>query len=218
MKIYLFLILFLFGSLAADCNGRIDIGPVFLRIDNLENEKTVRTLYLGGLRADATIMIYSGLCVKPSYLYATGKSDLQGGSVGLGYCLPLPCKIVITPSFGLTETRFKGYTDIPEYGLTHLKERFISRGYYIGCDVSWTFIDHWRLYAIGQYGWSRVHTKVGPFKFHNNAEGPNFALALERDLSEQFSATLSAGYNSSLDDDKFGIRGAGLKLGFCYWW
>lgn len=216
MKKTLFVLLCLTSSLFA--KGRIDIGPAYVNVDMLESGKTVRTLDLFALKGDATLMIYEGLCLKPSFLFADGKANLNSASIGIGYCIPLTECLTITPSVGVTETRFKSRIDLPHFGMFHLREKFTSRGQYVCLDASWTFLEGWRLYAVTQYSWSHVHTKVGPFSHKNKTEGPSYALALEHDINESFSISLSAGYNASLSKEKHGLRGKGIKLGLVYWY
>lgn len=216
MKKILLALLCLTSSLFA--KGRIDIGPAFVNVDMLESGKTVRSLDLFALRGDATVMIYEGLCLKPSFLIADGKANLNSASLGVGYCIPICESVTITPSYGLTETRFKSRIDLPNFGMFHLREKFTSRGQYVGLDVSWTFLEGWRIYGAVQYAWSHVHTKIGPFSNKSKTEGPSYALSLERDLNEEFSISLSAGYNASLSKEKHGLRGKGIKLGLVYWY
>lgn len=218
---FLLAALLITGFLSADCNGRIDIGPAYLNIDMLESGKTVRTLNLAAVKGEGTIMLFRGgcLCVKPSLLLATGKADLNSGSLGLGLYMPLPFKITLTPSIGYTETHFRSKLDLPQYNLFKQKERFTSRGLYVGLDASWTVIESWRIYAQAQWCQSRVHWKIGNFpRTKSNCAGPNYAIALEHDLNEEFSISLAAGYNSSLSKEKHGLRGKGIKLGLAYWW
>jgi hypothetical protein len=206
-----------------ECKGRIDAGPAYASIDMLESGHTKRTLNLPAVKIDASLMIYKGLCLKPSFLIAWGKASLNGSGVGVGFCIPLEDyigqKITITPSIGVNETRFKSRINFPDFDLFHLRERFVSRGYYFAVDGSWTFSEKWRVYAFFQYSWSRVHTQVRPlFRTKNSCKGPNYALSLERDLSEHFSVCLAAGYNISLSKEKHGLRGKGVKLGLVYWY
>lgn len=202
-----------------ECKGRIDVGPAYASIDMLESGHTTRTLNLPAVKIDASFMLYRGLSLKPSFLIAWGKANLNSSGIGVGFCIPLRDKISISPSFGVNETRFKSRIDFPDFNLFKLRERFVSRGYYLALDGSWTFCEVWRVYALFQYGWSRVHTKVRPlYRVKNNCQGPNYALTLERDFSQNFSINLAAGYNTSLSKEKHGLRGKGVKLGFVYWY
>jgi hypothetical protein len=216
----LFILLFLLShSVYAGCNGRVDIGPAYASIDMLESGKTTRTLNLRAVKGDATLIVWDGLCLKPSFLLADGKATLKSGSIGIGYVIPICDNFCITPSYGVTETRFQSHIDFANYGLFHLKEKFVSRGQYISLDASWTFADHWRLYGMAQFCWSHVRTKIGSFPTaKNKTEGPNYALAIERDINKQFSISLAAGYNLSLSKEKHGLRGKGIKLGLAYWY
>ena len=211
MYYFLFPLLLLSSYLSAGCDARVDIGPAFASIDMLESGKTVRTYNLGAIKGDAAV-VYQGFAIKPSFLYADGKANLTSGSVGLGFCIPVIEDVYVTPSYGFTETRFKSKI-----------EKFTSHGQYVALDVSWSFIKGWRVYGMAQWCWSRVHTTLY-FPFGTNillkshCKGPNYAIALEHDISDQFSVSLAAGYNTSLSKEKHGLRGKGVKLGLVYWW
>lgn len=206
-KLFFLGLLCLTAGLTAEYKGRLDVGPAYASIDMLTSGKTERTYNLPAVKADATITIYEAFCIKPSYLYANGDANLNSGSIGLGFCIPIICDLYMTPSYGWTETRFKSKI-----------EKFVSRGQYIALDASWTFLEKWRLYGMAQWCWSKVRTKLGPFTFKNHCKGPNYAVCLERDLNEHFSVSLAAGYNTSLSKEKHGLRGKGVKLGLAYWW
>lgn len=206
-----------------ECKGRIDAGPAYANIDMLESGHTRRTLNLPAVKIDASLMVYKGFSLKPSFLIAWGKAHLNGSGIGIGHCFPLEDyigqKITITPSIGVNETRFKSRINFPDFGLFHLRERFVSRGWYLAVDASWTFCEKWRIYTFFQYAWSRVHTKIRPIiKSKDNCKGPNYAISLERDINQNFSVCLSAGYNISLSKEKHGLRGKGIKLGLVYWY
>lgn len=217
---YFFLICLLITRfLSAECWGRVDVGPAYVKVDMLESGKTVRSLDLAAIKGEGSALLFCGLCLKPSLLLASGKgTTLNSGSLGLGVCIPLPLKISVTPCVGLTETQFRSRIDLPQYGLFKQKEKFRSQGQYIGCEVAWTFVKGWRLYGLAQMCWSRVHWRVGEFLHtKQHCKGPNYAVALEHDLCDYLSVSLGAGYNSSLSKEKHGLRGKGVKLGLALW-
>lgn len=222
MKYTLCLLLFacfLFQDSSLFAKGRIDLGPAYARVDMLESGKTKRTLNLYAFKGDATLLLYEGLCLKPSILIADGKANLNAYSVGIGYCIPVTPTIVITPSIGYSETYFKSRINFKDFNLFHLRERFNSWGGYICLDASWTFYEKWRVYGLAQYTWSYVKTIIRPlFKTRDHTQGPNYSLVLERDINEQFSVSLGVGYNISLSKEKHGLRGSGAKLGLVYWY
>lgn len=200
------------------CKGRIDIGPAYVNVDMLESGKTKRSIDLRALRCDANFLLFGGLSLKPSGMISDGKANLTTASLGLGFCFPLSPTFTLTPSGGITETHFKSRVNFRPYALFHLRERFYSYGGYGALDASWTFFEKWRLYGTFQYTWSLVKTTVRPlFKTKNRCQGPSYALAIERDLNDYLSLTLSGGYNLSLSKEKHGLRGKGVKLGLAYW-
>ena len=211
MYYFLFPLLLLTSYLSGACDARFDVGPAFASIDMLESGKTIRTYNLGGVKGDAAV-VYQGFAVKPSFLYADGDANLTSGSIGLGFCIPVLEDVYVTPTYGFTETRFKSKI-----------EKFTSHGQYVAMDISWTFIKGWRVYGMAQWCWSRVNTTLytpfGPFKLpKSHCKGPNYGIALEHDITDQFSVSIAGGYNSSLSKEKHGLRGKGAKLGLVYWW
>lgn len=217
---FIFLCLFsLFHfSLQAKIQGRADAGPAFIHIDVLESGHTVRKRELYGIKGDTTVVFSNGVAIKPSFLGGTGDANLINGSFGLGFCIPFCEKWTITPLVGVSCTYFESNLSLPHFPHLHLKEKIKSYGPYLGLDLCWTFLDHWRLYVCYQYMWSRVHTIVKPLlDKRNNTQGPNYALAVERDITDRWSINLGAAYNISLSKEKHGIRGYGIKLGATYW-
>lgn len=210
--------LFFFQAAFADCRGRVDIGPAYVNVDMLQSGKTKRSIDLRALRCDATFFPFGGLAIKPSGMISDGKANLSTAALGVGFCFPLTSTLTATPSVGISETRFKSRINFREYGFLHLRERFYSYGGYGCLDISWTFVEKWRLYGTFQYTWSQVKTTVRPlFKTRTHCKGPSYAVSLERDLNDHFSVTLSGGYNLSLSKEKHGLRGKGVKLGLAYW-
>lgn len=218
---FILFLLFLANCFADDdcpCKGRVDIGPAFASIDMLESGHTVRTLELWGVRADATILIYKGFCIKPAVLIADGKANLNVYSIGAGFCFPITETITLTPSGGYSETHYKSRISFPAFGLTHLREKFKSQGGYLAIDGCWTFIPGFRAYAGFQWAWSTVHTTVRPlFKSKQHCQGPSYTGCIEYDLLENLSINFAGAYNLSLSKEKHGLRGKGCKLGLVYW-
>lgn len=199
------------------CRGKLDIGPAFVHVDILESEKTVKSIDMPAIRGEGHWLIYQGLALKPTLIYASNQSELFGGQLGLGYCIPWN-KFLFTPSAGWGYTNFNTRTDVPPYGLTNQKERFRSNSPYIAFDVSYTFIENWRIAFTAQYMWSRTKTKIAQVgTFHSRPEGPNYAAQLEYDVTHEWSVNVGAAYNISLDRERFGIRGYGIKIGIARW-
>lgn len=218
ISFFLPLLLCIASTAQGECKGRIDLGPAFASVDMLESGKTKRTLNLWGIKGDATLQIWQGLCIKPSFLCVDGKANLNSGSIGIGFCIPLSSTLSITPAIGFTETQFKSRIDFPHWGLFHLREKFLSRGIYASIDGCWSFAEKWRLYALFQYSGSYVRTTIRPLAITKaHVKGPNYAAAIERDLASNLSLCLALGYNLSLSKEKHGLRGKGIKLGLVYW-
>jgi len=54
------------------CKGRVDVGPVYLHLNAIENGKTADSFDMVGVRSDSTLLFFegSGLCFKPTITYA----------------------------------------------------------------------------------------------------------------------------------------------------
>lgn len=207
------------GSMHAECKWRVDVGPAYANIDMLESGHTTRKLDLYAFKGDLSYRFYEGFCIKPSLLIANGKANLNSGSLGFGFCIPLSARLTLTPCVGFSITHFKSRINLPDFGLFDLREKFLSKGVYGSLDLTWTFADNWRLYAIYQYTWSYAKTTIRPLaKSKDHTEGPAYSLAIERDLNQNFSINLGATYNLSLSKEKHGLRGKGVKLGLVYWY
>ena len=216
----LMLPIFVYGD---HCGGKVDIGPVFVHLDVLESGKTIKTLDMGGVKLNGTIMIKEGygFCVKPDVLYATGNGELFAGALGLGHIFPLNSDFCITPVVGLNLSNLSTSVDLPNPYLqqkVNVKERFRSLAPYVALEANYNFCKGYRICGSFQYSWSRTHTwlkKIGTFKSHS--KGASYAMMLEKDFSESWSMHLGAAYNSSLSHERHGLRGYGFKLGTAYW-
>lgn len=199
------------------CCGKLEIAPAYLHIDVLEHEKTVRAIDMPAVRAEGNYLVYQGLALKPTILYGSNDSDLFAAQLGLGYCIPWN-KFLFTPSAGWGYTSLNTRTSLPMFQLFHLKENFQSSSPYLAFDATYNFTKSWRACASVQYSWSRTHTKIkGLGKFNSRSEGPNYSALIEYDLTPDWSINLGAAYNISLDREKFGVRGYGVKLGIAHW-
>jgi hypothetical protein len=213
-------ILSLFASkyLFSDCRGKVDVAPAFVHLDILNFGKTVKTMDLPAIKADANYLIYKGLCIKPGVLYGSNRGRLFTGGLGLGFALPYK-RWCFTPSIGANYTAVK--TQIPiDFGGIKFKacEKFHSWSPYISLEVFYRIMKNWRAGFQVQYAWSRSHTTIkGLGSDKSNAKGPSYALVIERDFCEHWSLNLGAAYNISLTREKHGLRGYGMKLGLARW-
>ena len=229
MKFYLALFLSFFTSiqsLYARCGGKVDLGPAYIHLDVLQSNKTIKTMDLLGVKADATLLPFEGKGwgIKPGLLYGSGdgkKGEIFSGGIGFCHCTPITDSITLTPSIGVTWGYVKTHVRIPPvemFGRQHFVEKFHSISPYIGLDATYTFCKGLRICGMIQYAWSRTHTTiVGLLKDKSNAQGPNYAVMLEYDLNAQWSLQIAGAYNISLSREKHGIRGAGGKIGIAYW-
>lgn len=216
----LFLILCSLSKLTAarECCGKIDVAPVYLRVNMIEGHKTVEKMNMGGGRIDASINVWKGILIKPSFLYASGDGKLDAETLGVGVCWKVNDRLTLTPNIGYAHSRLSTHVHPKELPGFSLKTKFHSNGGFIGLDLYFTVIKDWRLIAVAQYAWAATQTKIKHLEtFNGHSSGGNYALGIEYDLNSCWSVNLVGAYNSSLSHEKDGTRVYGAKLGITRW-
>jgi Outer membrane protein beta-barrel domain len=207
-----------FCSLYGAIRGKVDLGPILMDIDILESGKTIETLHMKGVKGDATLFVYEGLCIKPSFIWGGGHGQLAAGTVAIGYYLPIMEKLRILPHVGATYSHLHTRVDLEQLGLFDLKERFHSTSPFIGMEICYSLTDKWTLMGVYQYAWSRTHTKIDSIvSSKSHSWGPNYSLGIDYSLNKHWSVVFGVGYNITLSHEKHGIRGKGAKLGIAYY-
>ncbi len=205
-------------TLSGGIKGKIDLGPTLLDVDILKSGKTEETLHMIGVKGDATLLIYQGLCIKPGFLLGWREGKLAAGSIAVGYYVPLTDKLKILPNVGIAWSYLHTRIDIHELQLFHLKERFRSKSPFIGIDICYALTEKLTLIALYQYAWSSTHTKIKPIVSEkSHSKGPNYSLGIDYSLNKHWSVVFGVGYNITLSHEKHGIRGKGAKLGLAYY-
>ncbi len=223
----------------AICKGKFDTGPAYINIDVLQRGKTFRSLNLFAWKADAYYEIYNGFTVKASGMIGGGEAHFYTLAGGVGFCIPFKC-FSFFPNAGYCGGNFKSTFDLQHRievsGLTkpikiefdNVEEDIDSHGPYIGIDITYKISKSWRAVFVFQYAWSHVDTEYKwesdnslfpdiDEHFRTKTSGPNYALLIEHDFSDNFSVNLGLGYNMSLSKDKEGLRAKGAKIGAVYW-
>lgn len=222
-KIYLLLCCFIVtGSnvYGKGCGGKIDLAPAYAHIDVLQSGKTIHRMDLAALKADATYVVWKGLCLKPTLLYGQGHGYLLTAGIGLGFIFPILDNFCVTPVAGYNYTYLRTHIDVetPYFVMPHLKERFRSNSPYIGIEAAYTFYPCWRIYGSYQYAWSSTRTTIKPLVAEkSHSDGANYALMIEHDLDDKWSVNIGGAYNLTLSKEKHGLRGAGAKIGIARW-
>lgn len=207
-----------FPSLYGMLCGKVDLGPTLMDIDILESGKTVETLHMKGVKGDATLLVYEGLCIKPGFIWGRGHGQLAAGTIAVGYYFPITDKFKILPNIGMTWSYLHTRVDFQEIGLFDLKERFRSNSPFLGMEICYSLTDKWTLMGIYQYAWSRTHTKIDSIVSNKSHScGPNYALGIDYSINNHWSVTFGLGYNITLSKEKHGLRGKGAKLGIAYY-
>ena len=148
------------SQLTAEICGKVDAGGTYVHIDLLNSGKTFKRIDMGGFKVDSTIIVWKGLCIKPSILYANGHGELFSGGLGIGHYTPISekWKCAITPQFGCVYSQLDTNILIDPYpgyfpGF-HTSYKFYSVSPYVGIDLSWCFAEGWRIIGSYQYSWS----------------------------------------------------------------
>lgn len=208
--------------------GKVDVGPAYVHLDVLESGITVQSLDMAAVRLDASLFPFDdyGLVIKPQITYGTAfdESHLVTGGIGVGQILPFSDLLYLTPSFGIIYTYTGTHIDITiptplgDLVFNDLKEEFRSVSPYFAIEALFMITCNTRFCFQWQYAWSRTHTRIEKFgKSKGNTEGPSFGGLIEYDVAEAWSVNLGAVYNTSLTQERHGLRGAGVKVGLAYW-
>ena len=207
-----------FSSLYGAFHGKVDVGPTLIDIDILESGKTIETLHMKGVKGDATLLVYEGLCLKPGFIWAHGHGQLAAGTIAVGYYIPITKKLRILPNVGVTWSYLHTRVDFEQLNLFDLKERFRSSSPFIGIEICYSLTEKWMLMGTYQYAWCRTHTKISPIVSDTSHScGPNYAIGVDYSVNKNWSVTFGVGYNITLSKEKHGLRGKGAKLGIAYY-
>jgi opacity protein-like surface antigen len=211
-------------SLYGGIKGKVDLGATLINVDVLKSGKTEDTLHMRGVKGDATLMLYEGLCVKPGFLFGWGQGRLATGTIAVGYYLPLTDKFKILPNVGITYSYLHARVDmeVGPFTFHDASERFRSSSPFIAMEFCYSITPKWMIMATYQYAWSHTHTKLT--HEHNklvseksHSCGPNYTLGVEYYLDDHWAFNFGVGYNISLSKEKHGLRGKGAKLGVAYY-
>ncbi len=206
---------FLFTLVAVNCmyadvHGKIDAGPLLMRVDVLKAGNVVKKLEMRGVRANGTIVLPNGLCLKPDFMYAYHDAIMFSGSLAAGFYYPIMKNVSIAPFAGVAASSMR---------IVDAKRWSNSWGPYVGIDCTWKLHNKVLLSLGYQYGWSRTYTKVltsdsTALKAH--VQGPSYTGIVDYIINDTWGATFAAAYNISKTKEKYGTRGKGGRLGICY--
>ena len=218
ITLILFALVFFLKPLHSEVKGKIDIGPVLVDIDVLESGHTIQTQHMKGLRGDATIVVWNGIFLKPTYTWAQGDGRLSTGGIAIGQCIPAWKGVTIMPSVGVAFSSLRSKIDVDTLNLSNLTQKFRSTSPYISLECAYQFAEKWTIMGTVQYAWAHTKTTVKPlFSDKSRSNGPSYALGIEYSLNKNWSVTLAGAYNIALSHEKHGIRAKGVKLGLAYY-
>ncbi|MBA3721813.1 MAG: outer membrane beta-barrel protein [Parachlamydiaceae bacterium] len=201
-------------SLNAKIQGKVDIGAACINVDILESGKTVDTLYMKGVRGEATINVYSGWFLKPGFLLAGVHGKLEACNIGIGHFYPVTEKLLLMPSVGAGWSYLRTSINL---GGKEFTEKFHSTTPYVALEFCYKLTSCWTLMGMYQYGWSKTRTTIEPIlRAKSHSEGPNYALGFDYSINPNWSITGGVGYNITLSHEKHGLRAKGAKLGIAY--
>lgn len=221
MNRFLPLLLLLVGVLAADCKGKVDLAPLYMKTDLLKFGKPDQTYYMTGARGAADYFIWKPILVRATAIAAWGRRNahFQAYTAGLGACLPYR-QLYFTPTVGIIYSRFSSDNGkVREFGLKNLDQKFTGYGPYVGLDIQWVICETWRIGGGFQYSWSRTSSTMKPAfsGVKDNSKGPTWTAQLEKDLTPNWSLNIAGAYNRSLNHEKHGLKAQGVKIGLTYW-
>lgn len=200
-----------------EIDGRVDVSEALISLDILESGKTIETLNMNGLKTDATIAVYKGICIKPGLILAGKDGQFSSFSIALGQYIPVTDSFSVLPSVGVTWSYLHTRIDFPDFLQFDLKEKFRSVSPFLALELSYKYGD-WRVTGLYQYAWSHTHTTIRPlFSDKSHSEGPNYGLSVEYSVTKNWAVNVGAGYNITLSKEKHGLRGKGMKFGLAYY-
>lgn len=229
--LYYFTMLITFFSVAtlpAEVKGRVDGGPVWMRVKMKANEKTVRRADMWGGRLDVLVLPFQGcsyvggFCLKPFVFGGRGDdTSLLSWGCGFGHYTPVTDRITLVPLVGVSHTNLHSRIDIPIPELNSIfenqREKIESNTFYIGSDAIFKITNDLYFTAIYSYGFAKVQTRIGGFiNTSGHSQGSNFGGILDYYFTNCLSANIAFAYNTTLDQEKNGIDGFGFKLGLAY--
>ena len=222
--------------------GHADAGPAFYRVQTLEDGTVTSEIDMYGVRADGTFLPFkdSGFAIKSAGSYARGDGDFISYGVGIGYYIPFFKCCYFVPTMGLSWTDLRTDIDLPgsdfsgllppDFVFQDIREKFDSNSRYLGFELMCQVCEPVWATFIYQYAWASTDTVLthpdfesvlgfpdGKFIKKGTSRGSNFALAFDYYFCENVSASLAGGFNSSLDEDRLGIRAYGVKLSIGYY-
>lgn len=217
-----------FEIIGCEIKSKVDVSFAIADLDILESGKTIETLHMKGVKADAYFILWKGICLKPGLILLGADGQFSSYSIAVGQYIPFKERFYLLPNVGVTWSYLRTKVDIPTpFGvLEDLNEHFRSISPFVGLEFSWKMADKWYLNAVYQYAWSRTHTNINAPGIgeivpedsqKSKSDGPNYGLGLEYSMNDSWSITLGAGYNITLSHEKHGIRGKGAKLGVSYY-
>lgn len=221
MTRFLAALLLVSGVLFGECRGKIDIGPVLMKVELLKFGKPEQTYHMNGVRGALDYFVYKPVFVRLTGISTLGKhrSHFQTYTAGVGACIPY-CQFYFTPSVGVSYSHFKARNgQLTDFQLFNLKQEFTGLGPYVGFEVLWKITETWRVGGGFQYSWSNTRSSLEDVFSHakGNSQGPTWTFLLEKDINQQWSINFGAAYNRSLDREKHGLRAQGIKVGLTYW-
>ncbi len=217
--------------------GRVDVGPVYVQVQVLEDGSKMQEINLFGGRVDASILPFkdSGFAIKPTATASRGDGEFYTYGVGLGYYIPFFKCCYFVPVAGLGWTNLSTTVDLTfptglqppfpgEVLVRDIDERFRSDSRYLGFELMCQFRESIYTTFIYQYAWADGDTRLrddffpgGEVVSKGKTSGANFAVSIDYYFTKCFSTSIAAGVNNSLDENRFGIRAYGVKLSVGYY-
>ncbi len=205
-----------------ELHGKIDAGPAYVHLDNILNGKVVNKEDLWGGQLSTVTLLWKGLGVKTSTLYASGNaSTLSMNSAALGFYIPVTEWLGVMPFGGFGISRYATHLDVgtPFGVVPNVKWTTNSHTPQTGLDLYLMPTDWLRISGTVAYGWSNTSSHMRDIESRKqSSQGFNYAAVVEYLLNDHWSLNAAGAWYESLSKEKHGLRamGASLRLGYRY--
>jgi len=204
-------------------HGKIDVGPIYLRMDIENNGVRTEVLKSVGFRANASIQAWEGLILKPSFMTAGGEANLIAGGFGVGWYVPVADWLSVTPTIAYSISDMDFDVNLPQYGVEVSNQNFYSYGFSSGVDIGITPCKTVFISLGVMYAWPTTETTIDAliidgqsFKSTTSSKGPIYAAQVDYYFDETWSVNVAYGYQLSMAKEKNSMTAAGWRIGGGY--
>ena len=213
--------------LQAGLKGKVDIGPAYVHLETIVDNRTFSKTDLGAIKFDGNVYNDQGWGSKLSVLQSVWDMDSTGEDattiqLAVGRYIPVTSCLTLFPEVGIGWSSIT--TDLELATMIPLKRVSKSPGYFIGFEGCYSITKCFRFCGQFLWGWTKIKSEFKTKEsnqlvntVHSTGSGPVLSALLEYDLNNRWSVNIGGAYNLSWDDDNNGLRAWGGKAGIAYW-